>query len=329
MVNKVLFIFIFILNNLIILFIYYIQNKKREKIFKENKIYLKIKNKIFLVRLFLLFIINFLFFLLILDLKGGKKKVEIKDNFSDATILIDVSTSMRAEDIYPNRLEVSLLLANKLVNKVKNTRFSLIIFSKEPYIQIPFTTDIKYFSYILNGLKIENLGTSYINNALSKAYFLLIRTPGKLKYIIILSDMEFWEKIDKNLLNIITGEGIKIIFFIVGTYEGSKIIINNDYLRDKNGEVVISKPNFSIKEELKSINNLFFYYINKVDFESFDKILEDVFEINKQGKKYIIVNYKYYSFFAIVIFILFVFYLLIYSRILIKIDYKDEFKIYK
>ncbi|MCX8058537.1 MAG: VWA domain-containing protein [Spirochaetes bacterium] len=324
--KKLIYIFIFFINNIMILLILLRQKQLREKYFNEFNFYFYNKYKLFLFRVFILFIMNFFFLLLMLDFKGGKRKVEIKDEFIDTAILIDVSTSMKAQDIYPDRLRASILLTNNLIKKSKNNRFSLIIFSLEPYIQIPFTTNIDYFSFILNGLRIETNQTSLINNAISKGYSLIRRTPSKLKYILIFSDMEFWEEIDKNLIKLITGEGIRIYFFIIGTIEGGKIPIENGFLKDENGEVVITKANIEIVKKLGNINNVFFYNIDKVDFDNFNKICESIFSFKDMPKKYIIVTYKFYWLFAFFIFLLTIFYYLFYSPMLIKIKINEEFR---
>lgn len=326
--NKIFVYLIFFLNNLFLLFIILRQRKIKLKKFGEYKFYLFQKQKLFFLRIFIIFIVNILFLFLLLDLKGGTKRIEVKDDFIDTALLIDVSTSMKVQDIYPDRLKASILLANSLIKRSKNVRYSLIIFSTEPYIQVPFTSNIEFFSFILNGLKIETKQTSFINNAISKGYSLIRRTPGKLKYIFIFSDMEFWEDIDKNLIRLITGEGIRLYFFIVGTSEGGRIPDENSFLKDENGEFVISKVNYDLIQKLNNINNVFFYKIDKLDFDEFEKIYNDIFNLEFNGKKYIIVYYKFYWIFGLLIFLFYLLYFIFYSPLFIKINIKNEFKTY-
>ena len=71
----------------------------------------------------------------------GTRLEEIKQTGIDVFILLDVSFSMSAEDIKPNRLEKAKYQISTLINKLRGDRIGLIIFSGDAYVQIPLTTD--------------------------------------------------------------------------------------------------------------------------------------------------------------------------------------------
>ncbi|MEA3443610.1 MAG: VWA domain-containing protein, partial [Bacteroidota bacterium] len=72
--------------------------------------------------------------------KGSKLK-EIKHKGVELVIALDVSNSMLAEDIQPNRLERSKRAISKLLDKLHNDKIGLIVFAGEAYVQLPITTD--------------------------------------------------------------------------------------------------------------------------------------------------------------------------------------------
>ena len=71
----------------------------------------------------------------------GSKLEEVKREGVDLMILLDVSESMKAEDLTPNRLEKAKRAISKLVDEVVNDRIGIIIFAGEAYVQLPITTD--------------------------------------------------------------------------------------------------------------------------------------------------------------------------------------------
>ena len=82
--------------------------------------------------------------LLIIGLCGpliGSKLEEVKRKGSDVIICLDVSNSMLAEDLMPNRLERAKQAINRLVDKLEGDRIGLIVFAGDAYTQLPITTD--------------------------------------------------------------------------------------------------------------------------------------------------------------------------------------------
>jgi len=272
-----------------------------------------------------------MFFLALLDIKGGTRKIKITSNLQDTVILIDVSTSMKAMDVKPNRFEIARIHADFIIKNIKDSRFSLIIFSNYPYIQIPFTDDIKYFSFILNNIDIgKEQKSSYINNALLQSYNILQRTPSQLKNIFIFSDMEFFESLDKTIINKIIEKGIRISFFTIGTKEGSKILFDGkNYLKDKEGNDVITKANPDILSDFEHSSNIFKFAINGLNDQTYTQIIQKI-ENDKMKKNLMIeVMYKFYWIYGLIAFLLLMLYFSSYSKLVIRIKTSDEFQIEK
>ncbi|MFN3269994.1 MAG: VWA domain-containing protein, partial [Candidatus Kapaibacteriota bacterium] len=92
--------------------------------------------KFFLVVLSLIFVVFSLANPLL-----GTKLTEGKRQGVDVVILLDVSNSMKAEDVKPNRLERAKQMIMKLIDNLVNDRIGIIVFAGEPYVQLPLTTD--------------------------------------------------------------------------------------------------------------------------------------------------------------------------------------------
>lgn len=82
----------------------------------------------------------------------GSRIEEVKQTGIDVFILLDVSNSMLAEDIKPNRLEKAKLQISNLINKLKGDRIGLVVFAGEAYVQFPITTDYSAANLFLSAV---------------------------------------------------------------------------------------------------------------------------------------------------------------------------------
>ena len=89
----------------------------------------------------------------------GAKKETVKREAIDLIIALDISNSMMAEDLSPNRLSRAKKLGIDLVNKLKGNRIGLILFAGNAYVQMPLTTDYGAFNTFLNAAKPELAST--------------------------------------------------------------------------------------------------------------------------------------------------------------------------
>ena len=106
----------------------------KELMHSHSKGRIQIKN-IFTILIFTLLIIG------IANPQIGTKMEEVKREGVDLMIAIDLSNSMLAEDIKPNRLEKAKLAISRLIDKLEGDRIGLIVFAGEAYVQLPITTD--------------------------------------------------------------------------------------------------------------------------------------------------------------------------------------------
>ena len=187
----------------------------------------------------------------------GTKMQEVKQTGIDVFILLDVSNSMMAEDIKPNRLEKAKYQISNLINKLRGDRIGLIIFAGQAYIQIPLTTDYSAANLFLSAVDVNSVPTqgtaiaSAIN--LATASFDTLSTQ---KVIIAITDGEDHEgDVEKAVENAVSRE-IKIYAIGLGSQAGVPIPVYNNrnqligFKKDRGGNTVLTKLNEEILKRL-------------------------------------------------------------------------------
>lgn len=215
----------------------------------------------------------------------GSKLQEVKRKGVEVVIALDVSNSMMAEDIQPNRLERSKQAISRLVDKLNDDRIGLIVFAGEAYTQIPITMDYASAKMFLSGIHTDIMPVQ--GTALSTAIELGINsfTPDdeKNKAMIIITDGEDHEENAIPLAEQAKEKGITIHTVGMGLAKGVPIPLkpgSTNYRKDKEGNVVITKLNEKILQEIAV--NTGGTYINGNNFQRLNNLYD---EINKMDKK--------------------------------------------
>ena len=180
----------------------------------------------------------------------GLEIVKAEGEFAQTVIAVDVSASMRARDVHPDRLDSAKNMLRMLITHLHNERIGLIAFTSQAYIQCPITTDEDALKYFISSLQPDMLpvaGTS-LAAPVKLAAHMLSKYPGK-KALIILTDGEDHEPKElKEAQDIAQKEGIRIIAIGIGTAQGELIPQRTDvsgrvleYKKDREGKTVVSK----------------------------------------------------------------------------------------
>lgn len=180
----------------------------------------------------------------------GLEIVKAEGNFAQTVIAVDVSASMRARDVRPDRLNSAKNMLRMLVSHLQNERIGLIAFTSQAFIQCPITTDedaLKYFISALQPDMLPSAGTS-LAAPVKLAAHMLAKYPGK-KALILLTDGEDHEPGElKEAQTAAQQEGIRVIAIGIGTPEGELIPQRTDvsgkvleYKKDREGKTVVTK----------------------------------------------------------------------------------------
>ena len=191
--------------------------------------------------------------------KIGTKLETIKREGVDIVFAIDVSKSMLAEDVAPNRLEKSKQLVTQIINNLASDRVGIIAYAGKAFPQLPITTDYasaKMFLQSMNTDMLSSQGTA-INEAieLSRNYFDDEEQTNRV--LIIISDGEDHNDLSVEVAEAASEEGIKIYTIGVGSEKGGPIPLKRNgvvmsYKKDQNNETIITKLN---EETLRLIAN--------------------------------------------------------------------------
>jgi len=188
----------------------------------------------------------------------GSRLEEIKREGVEVIIALDVSNSMLAEDIAPNRLERAKQAIAQLVNQLRNDKIGLILFAGDAYTQIPVTND-----YLSAKMFLESAGTEAVSKqgtSIGSAIDLGMKSfspqNDKSKALIIITDGENHEDDALSKAKEASGEGIVIYTIGIGSPDGSPIPLTvngrQDYLKDQNGNTVITRLDEDILKEIAS-----------------------------------------------------------------------------
>jgi Ca-activated chloride channel family protein len=186
----------------------------------------------------------------------GSKLEEVKKQGVEVIIALDVSNSMLAEDIQPNRLTRAKQAISKLVDNLDNDKIGLIVFAGDAYTQIPITTDYisaKMFLSTINPDMVPKQGTA-IGAAISLAERSFSPGEGKSKAIIIITDGENHEDDPVSEAESAAKAGIVIHTIGIGSSEGVPVPLTiggrRDYLKDTDGTTVITKLDEDILKKI-------------------------------------------------------------------------------
>lgn len=189
--------------------------------------------------------------LMVVGLAGpqfGSKLTEVKRKGIELIIALDVSNSMMAQDIQPNRLERAKQAISRLVDKLSNDRLGLIVFAGDAYVQLPITNDYisakMFLSSISPGI-VPKQGTA-IGAAIDLAASSFSPQSKTSKVIVILSDGENHEDDPVEEAKKAAEQGIYVYAIGIGSPQGSPIPASSqdnqtEYWKDKDGNVVVSK----------------------------------------------------------------------------------------
>ncbi|MGA3013577.1 MAG: VWA domain-containing protein [Bacteroidales bacterium] len=236
---------------------------------------------------FVLLMAAFAFLILALaDPQTGSKMEKVERKGIDVMIALDVSNSMLAEDIRPNRLEKAKQAISKLIDRLDGDRIGIIVFAGKAYNQLPITSDYgaaKMFLSVINTNSVPIQGT-----AIADALEMATNSFGQSKHnkaIIIISDGEDHQGGVLEKAADAAKKGIVIYTVGIGSPEGGPIPIytNNvltGYLKDREGTTVITKLDNTLLQKIATIGKAMYVRTTNSD-EGLQKVLDDLNKIQK------------------------------------------------
>lgn len=188
------------------------------------------------------------------NLRMGDKLEKVQRKGIDVIVALDVSKSMLAKDVLPDRLTRAKQLVMRMTDKMKNDRIALIVFAGRSYLQVPLTIDYSAVKMLLQNASPDMVPTqgTVIGDAIDMAMKTFTQNERKYKSLIIISDGEDHDESAIDKTRGAADEGVIVHTVGIGSPQGSTLYDpdTKSAKLDENGNPVVSKLN---EEELKSI----------------------------------------------------------------------------
>lgn len=235
------------------------------------------------------------FILALVNPKIGSKMKTVKRKGIDIVFAMDVSKSMLAEDIAPNRLDKSKRLVQEIINSLGGDRVGIIAYAGSAFPQLPITTDYSAAKLFLNGLNtdmVSSQGTA-INQAIELAQTYYNDKSQTNRVLFIVSDGEDHGGDIDDISKEAAEKGIRIFTIGVGTAKGARIPIKENgvvkhFKKDRNGQTVITKMDKSTLQKIAKVTKgKYFDGSNTAEVvKEVDKALNKIQKSDYESKQY-------------------------------------------
>jgi len=237
---------------------------------------------------FILLMIAYVFLVIgIANPQIGSKLVEGERKGIDIMIALDVSNSMLAEDIKPNRLEMAKQAISKLLDNLGNDRIGIVIFAGNAYMQLPITTDYSAAKMFLANVDTKIVPTQ--GTAIGEAIEMCagaFKDETHSRAIIVITDGENHEDDALGAAKDATEKGVIVYTVGMGLPEGAPIPEYNKfnqmvgYKKDRSGSTVVTKLNESMLQQIASAGKGVYVRANNTQ-SGLKTILEEINKLEK------------------------------------------------
>jgi Ca-activated chloride channel family protein len=224
------------------------------------------------------FALGFLFFVIGLSRPQiGAKIKEHETKGAEIMIALDVSNSMLAEDYSPNRLDRAKLAISRLVDKLRDDRIGLIVFAGNSFVQLHITTDYVSAKMFLNSISTESVpiqGTA-IGEAINTAIRSFSAQSEKSRAVIVITDGENHEDDPVAAAKQAAEMGVRVFTIGVGSPEGKPIPMDGELLKDKDGNIVVTRLDETVLQDVAAAGNGAYVRAGNSEF-GLNPIIDDI-----------------------------------------------------
>ena len=242
-----------------------------------------------------LFSIGFFFFVIGLSRPQiGAKLKEHETKGAEIMIALDVSNSMLAEDYSPNRLARAKLAISRLVDKLRDDRIGLIVFAGNSFVQLPITTDYVSAKMFLGSISTESVpiqGTA-IGEAINTALRSFSAQSEKSRAVIVITDGENHEDDPVAAAAQAAELGVRVFTIGVGSPEGKPIPMDGELLKDKDGNIVVTRLDETVLQDVAKAGNGAYVRAGNSEF-GLNPIIDDIRKM--EDEKYSSIVFEEYD----------------------------------
>jgi Ca-activated chloride channel family protein len=287
---------------LLLLFIYYMRSKKKAlKRFGSMNLLKALMPDVALkkqhLKFWILFICTGLFILVVAGPQFGSKLEVVKKQGIEVMVCLDVSNSMLSTDVTPSRLDKAKQILSRLVDNLTNDKIGLIVFAGDAYIQLPITSDYvsaKMFLSSINPSMVPTQGTA-IGSAINLAVRSFTPNESSEKTIILITDGEDHEDNAGAAAEEAAKKGIAVNVLGIGSIQGSPIPAGKGYFMDKDGNMVLTKLNEAMCQEIAAAGNGMYARVDNTNnaLKALQKELDKKTKSEVESKTYSSYDEKY------------------------------------
>ena len=188
----------------------------------------------------------------------GTRLEEVKREGIDLFVALDVSLSMKSEDIRPSRLEKAKRDVSELLRKLSGDRVGMVVFAGDAFVQFPLTADYAAADLFLSAIDVDAVPVpgTMIGSAIEVALKSFSKDVPTQKAVVIVSDGENTEGDVMGAVEDAKKAGVRVYSVGMGTPEGGPIPVLNqngvrvDYKRDQSGSIVLTKLDESMLQQI-------------------------------------------------------------------------------
>ena len=238
---------------------------------------------------FIILLTAFIFLVVgVTDPQVGSKLEKVKREGIDLYLVLDVSNSMLAEDIKPNRLERAKMAISNLIDRLQGDRIGIVVFAGHAYKQLPLTTDYSAAKLFLSAVDTKIVPTqgTAIGEAINMATESFDDTQHN-KAIVVITDGENHEDDAVGAAKSAVEKGIKVFTIGMGLPDGSPIPLYDrngnklGFKKDRQGKTVVTKLNEDMLRQIAAAGDGSYVRASNVT-SGLSKILDDINKIQKK-----------------------------------------------
>ena len=222
---------------------------------------------------------------------------------AEIMVVLDVSNSMLAEDYSPNRLERAKLAISKLVDELQGDRIGLIIFAGESFVQLPVTSDYVSAKIFLSSITTESVpvqGTA-MGEAIRTAIKSFTSESENSRAIILITDGENHEDDPVAAAKDAVDMGARVFCIGVGSPEGKPIPVDGELLKDKDGNIVVTRLDEATLKEVASAGKGLYVRAGNTEF-GLNPVIDEIRSLDEKDFQSVVFeeyDEQYMYFFAI------------------------------
>ena len=238
---------------------------------------------------FIILLIAFVFLVVgISDPQVGSRLEKVKRVGIDIYLVVDVSNSMLAQDIRPNRLERAKMAISNLIDRLQGDRVGIVVFAGHPYKQLPLTTDYGAAKLFLSAVDTKIVPTQ--GTAIGEAINMAVESFDDSKHnkaIVVITDGEDQEGDAAGAAKAAVEKGIKVFTIGMGMPDGAPIPLYDKngnmlgYKKDKSGKTVITKLNEGMLRQIAAAGDGSYVRASSAS-TGLHSVLDDINKIQKK-----------------------------------------------